>query len=60
MSSMLKSNNELNQYCRQLQNMFDFLLISMEAECNIPQKDIYHFVQAMNVVMIKICKKVEK
>lgn len=60
MSSTLKSDNELKQYCRQLQNMFDFLLLSMKAECNIPQQDIYYFLQAMNVVMMKICKKLEK
>lgn len=51
---------EIKNYSYQLRNMFDFLLLSMTLDKNIQKEDVYNFLCAMNVIIMKICKEFEK
>lgn len=53
-------SDNVAKLCKQLKNMFDFLLASIEQNQNVSLNDICYFVGTMNILMEKICKEVEK
>lgn len=54
------SGGDIAKLCKQLKNMFDFLLVSIEMNKNVSVSDIHYFLRIMDMIMVKICKKVEK
>lgn len=58
--SMNCSGGDISKLCKQLKNMFDFLLVSIEMNKNVSVSDIHYFLRIMDMIMVKICKKVEK
>lgn len=57
---MDNSLDDVLKMCRQLKNMFKFLLVSIKSDNKLTPKDICEFLERMDFLMSKICEKLEK